>query len=474
MWGVVLVLLLSLARVTWAAPIAVSTAANLQTLIDANPTGTVFALATGIHRRGVITPKDGNVFVGTAGTILSGAVALTTWTASGSDWFATGQTQAGEVLNAAECLAAFPLCANPEDVFYDGVPLAPVASQAALAPGKFFFDYAADRIYIRDVPAGHTVETSVLPSLFIGAAKNVTLQSLVVEKYASPTQKGALQLSITASGWTIADCEFRHNHAYAIRLPDAGGWTLRNNNIHDNGHMGVAGTTRNTLLIGNTISANNYAGINPAFEAGGVKLVLAKSVRMVRNTVTNNNGPGLWCDINCVDILYGENLVTGNGDGGIYHEISYHAVIRRNVSVDNGLLRAPWVFGGQINVADGDRVETYGNTVRVQAALGNAIAYTQQERGSGWFGPLRTMQGLIHHNTVRWVPGTSFSIGAQGATEDDGLTYIALGNSWMDANLYYVDVAANVFMWYPCATNLGTLAQLQACGQDLTSIRLAP
>ena len=55
------------------------------------------------------------------------------------------------------------------------------------------------------------------------------------------------------------------------------------------------------------------------------------------NHVHHNEGPGLWTDIDNIHTLYEGNLVEHNANVGIFHEISYDAVIRNNIVRDNGL-----------------------------------------------------------------------------------------------------------------------------------------
>ena len=68
-------------------------------------------------------------------------------------------------------------------MFLDNTPLKPVDALSKVVPGTFYFDYAADKIYIADNPTGHTIEAGKLTDAFHGSATNVTVQNLVIEKY---------------------------------------------------------------------------------------------------------------------------------------------------------------------------------------------------------------------------------------------------------------------------------------------------
>ena len=63
-----------------------------------------------------------------------------------------------------------------------------VGSLSGVGPGRWYFDYGADKIYFADDPTGKTVETSVSAFAFRGGGNTVTISGLIIEKYASPPQ----------------------------------------------------------------------------------------------------------------------------------------------------------------------------------------------------------------------------------------------------------------------------------------------
>jgi hypothetical protein len=142
----------------------------------------VFTIRAGVHRLQSITPKSGQSFQGEPGAIVSGAKVLTGWVQDGSRWYVTGQTQQGPV--SGVCFLENPGCNKAEDLWIDGVLKWHATSLSGVVPGKWFFDYAADRIYVGDDPGGRSVETSVTTYAFAGGAANVTVKGLVIEKYA--------------------------------------------------------------------------------------------------------------------------------------------------------------------------------------------------------------------------------------------------------------------------------------------------
>src|SRR5687767_14705153 len=106
----------------------------------------------------------------------------------------------------------------------------PVDSLSKLVSGTFYFDYAADKIYIADDPTGKTVEAGKLDHAFEGSADGVTVQNFVIEKYNAPTQEGAIQAD---ESWTIADNELRLN--YGLGVHAMGNSKIVGNYVHDNG-----------------------------------------------------------------------------------------------------------------------------------------------------------------------------------------------------------------------------------------------
>ena len=78
---------------------------------------------------------------------------------------------------------------------------------------------------------------------------------------------------------------------------------------------------------------NNNLGYDEGWEAGGMKFVVTRGwgapLRVARNTVVNNFGPGIWTDCDSIGLIYEDNIVMNNSAGGIFHEISFGAVRSR-------------------------------------------------------------------------------------------------------------------------------------------------
>ncbi len=163
-----------------------------------------------------------------------------------------------------------------------------------------------------------------IPYAFSGmGADNVRIQGLVVEGYASPLQTGAIRYVTGqgSQGWVVEGNEVRSNKGIGIQAGPL--WRVLGNYVHHNGQMGLSGSGGEILVQGNEIAFNNTDGNNPYWEAGGTKFVFTSQLVLRDNYVHDNKGPGLWCDINNIDVLYENNRVVNNDGPGIFHEVSY-------------------------------------------------------------------------------------------------------------------------------------------------------
>jgi parallel beta-helix repeat protein len=397
---------------------AVSTSQSLRSLVASSKPGTAFVLSPGVHRLESVVPKDGDSFYGQTGAVLSGARALS-FAKDGTRWVATGQTQQGQA--AGECRSDSPACQLPEDLFVNDVMLTRVMSLDEVAPGKWFFDYDADRIYIADDPTGKNVETSVTPKAFDGNARNVTIQGLVIEKYATPAQVGTINGEATV-GWIVEGNEIRFNHGTAVLLADGG--RIASNYIHHNGQQGVGGHGTGLLIEHNEIAYNNTAGFDEFWSAGGGKFAFAVGLILRANFVHDNAGYGLWTDIDCKDVTFDGNWVQGNTKGGIHHEISQSATIENNRVIGNG--------AQGIYVNSSPNVVIANNWVE---SNGDGIWILQESRGTGTYGPRQTSNLDVRGNVIK-------SSGRTGLVQHVGdSSYFTTRNNRFEGNTYIGSVS---------------------------------
>jgi parallel beta-helix repeat protein len=419
---------------------------DVRSLIAAQPHGTKFIFGPGIYRGANITVRNGDTFEGQPGAILSGARVLQGFEFDGNRWSIGGQTSQLEGSGSCDEFLGqgYDGCQRPEQLFIDGQPLWQVTRSDQLAPGRWYFDYGADRVYLADNPDGRLVELSVTPVAFSGQARDVTISGLVIEKYANRAQHGAIDAAGSNENWLIVDSEIRYNHGTGVRTGTD--MVFRDNWVHHNGQNGIGGRGDRILVEGNEISFNGISGFNPFWEAGGTKWVLTHDLVVRNNHVHHNFGRGIWTDIDNVDSLIEGNLVENNDQSGIAHEISYAATIRNNVVRNNGLSFDVWVWGAQILVQNSSDTTVTGNTVTVAASGGDGIAVVNQNRGSGNLGNYVSRNVTVRNNDVTYLG----NVGQSGVADDTGgFACQSNGNNTFDANTYHGGTATTK-LWFWC------------------------
>jgi hypothetical protein len=335
-----------------------------------------------------------------------------------------------------------PACGLPDGVFIDDEPLAQVLSKENVEQGRFYFDHWIARIYLADDPAGHKVEATVAAFAFESLAANVLIKHLTVEKYASVAQKGAIQAQ-DAAGWIVGNCEVRLNSGAGIAI--GSGSRVRGSDIHHNGQIGITGVARDVLVENNRIWANNLHGFLAGWEAGGVKVALRDGVIFRGNHVYDNLGPGLWCDINCRNMLFEGNVVERNSGAGIFHEISFSAVIHDNVVRHNGTADSGWFWGDEILIAASQDVEVYGTTLTVSSGKCAIMLIDQSRPIEGGRNDMTKSRGkyLTRNNKIHDNETTFEGAACAGGTSDaepgyENYAVITDGNNLFDRNIYRI------------------------------------
>lgn len=302
---------------------------------------------------------------------------------------------------------------------------------------------------------------------FRPTANNVTIRDLVIKRYANPAQIGAIHgggtqgsmvVSCSASdrtadcvrGWVVENNIVHNNAGTGIRIGH--GMIVRGNKVHHNRQLGVGGVGDYVVIEGNEISYNNYNwDYNAGWEAGGTKFARTHDLIVRGNNVHHNNGFGLWTDGSNMRTLYAKNVVADNTHVGIFHEVSYDAVIRNNTVSRNGFGFMRWVYGAGIMVAHSSNTEVYGNTV---VDNWNGITGVQQERGSGFYGPFELRNLDVHDNVVTWntevVKDVNGHGGFSGVAQDVGdATLFDDRNVGFYRNAYRVPDTSKTYWTWP-------------------------
>lgn len=442
------------------AAIVLSLGDDCPAIVAAAPAGTAFVFADAGEYRLTrpIDPKDGQSFIGVKGAVIDGSRALRDFSRSKEGLFsAAHQDQQGQRLATEETAPGADRAGFPETLFIDGKPLRPVGARHAVKPGTFYFDYDADVIVIADNPSGRKVEAGVSPAAFASRAVGVTISNLTVEQFNAPVQHGAIQ---GGKNWTVENSEVRLNYGVGIIVKDGG--RITGNDVHDNGQMGIGGNGRGILVERNAIHANGFwSGIDVYWEGGGSKFAVTENLVVRDNYSHGNHGFGLWTDIDNIGTLYEGNRLVGNDGGGINHEISYDAVIRDNVFIDNGVAaRGNWMWGAAIQIQNSQNVEITGNRIDMTGGL-NGISLIQQDRGIGAFGAYRTISNLVRDNVLVSRSGEGRT---GGAADHDEPGLLRGGNSFT-ANRYFM-ADGNHWWWGDFPSGDGWQAYRRDTGQD--------
>lgn len=433
---------------------------DIQLAVNANPSGTTFIIKSGVHRLQDVNPKTGDSFIGEKGTIMNGSMVLTNWTFDGTYWSIGGQTQQGQ--QGGFCVTAYPGCIYAEDLFINDLPLTHVVNLSDVATGTWYFDYNNDKVYMKDDPTGKKVEIGTARRAFGGSADNVTIKNIVIEKYAIPAQMGAIGDQYPGKNWIIENNEVRWNHGTGLNAD--GTFVYKGNYVHHNGQKGIGGTGKGGLVDSNEVSYNNWAGYDAGWDGGGSKFANSQNLTVTNNFVHHNTGPGLWTDINNIYTLYEGNLVEDNTDAGIFHEISYDAIIRCNTVRRNGVGFDVWAWGSQIQIAASPNVKVFNNTVEVGNGKGNGIFLIQQIRGTGTYGKYVCVNDSVYQNEIYYMGtnGNSGSVGDLGENPKLGTDNYFNGNTF-----HITDVNNYQFSWAVVNLNRAiNWTELQGYGQE--------
>ena len=409
--------------------IAIAPGTLIQEVVDRAGENAVLCLKNGVHRGQAIRPRSGQRFYGEGRTVLNGSRLLTDFKRQGDHW--TAKLQLPLRRPHGECLPSAPFCNHPEAVFVDDQPLTRVSGRSQLASHTFYLDGADGLLYLADDPTGRTVEMAVAYFAFESTAADVSIANLTVEKFANAAQKGAIHAR-EGLRWTIENCEARLNSGAGIGV--GSGSRVRNCDVHENGQIGIGGNGRDISIEHNHVWSNNIYGFDGTWEAGGVKIALSDGVRFFGNHVHDNNGPGLWCDINCRNVLYEKNLVEENQDIGIFHEISFNAVIRDNVLRHNGIGDRGWFWGSDIVLAASEGVDVLNNRITVADGRCGIVLIDQGRRDNG--NRYKTRNNTVRANEMTFEGGVCAGGVSDAKPGAENFAVITEGRNLFDGNTY--------------------------------------
>ena len=421
----------------------------LQGLIDDTPRGGTLVVPAGLYRESV-TISLPIVIDGSAAEI-RGSDAWDAWRETGNGTWRSS-VPIPDLDTGGVCLEE--RCAWPEQVFLDGTALTQVAD--APGPGEFAVD-AQRHVLLADEPAGHVIEVTTRPRWVEVEAPDVELRGFTMRHVASPAQSGGIQSRRGADRLTVREVVLEDAHGALISFQDVDGAALLDSELRRGGqlavHVGGDGTRRLTVAR-NRLLDSNTEGFDPAWEAGGLKAALSSDLVLEDNVVTGNDGPGLWCDIDCRDVHYVGNRVSHNTGAGIFFDISDGAVIEDNIVWENGWDHPTWGWGAGILVSSSTAAVVRDNVLAWNAD-GISIISQRRDRAAG-----DAVRGIsVASNTVINGPAGGFLLA--WLQDWDGPLFADDGGNSGTGNAFWVDAdEADTcdFEWDGCRDTVASFA----------------
>jgi hypothetical protein len=241
---------------------------------------------------------------------------------------------------------------------------------------------------------------------FVVKTNDVTIDGFEVTGTVNPAQEGAIQVRNSAR-FTLRNVYIHHTGGACISIGTGGGHRILDSELAYCEQQGYhLSSVTDTLVAGNKIHHNNPNGAyGPGWEAGGGKAARVNGLTFEANEVYANIGPGLWCDVDCRNVVYRNNRLHHNSRMGILFEISNGALIEGNVAWENGWQFTSWGYGAGIVAASSRNVEIRNNVVAWNA---DGISIISQNRTLD--GVTQTVTGVyVHGNTIFLAPQPSDS-----------------------------------------------------------------
>jgi parallel beta-helix repeat protein len=236
----------------------------------------------------------------------------------------------------------------------------------------------------------------------------------------------------------VDDLTVRLNHGTGMTFTSSTHVTISHCRLDRNGQEGLAVYDSERFVVtANELAYNNYAGYDSNWEAGGVKFSWSRDLTVTGNFAHHNRGAGLWTDTDNKAVLYDGNTASDNADNGIFHEISYDAVIRNNITERNGK--------HGIVVDASPHVEVYANTIRDNARPQQIMArQATPVTKTGRYGPLVLENFYAHDNSVA---GGGSGLLPMNAAKGDSTFYTSRHNRFA-RNVYDLTRASRApFVW---------------------------
>jgi hypothetical protein len=453
---------------------------DVQSKVNSAGCGSTFMFSPGVYNNFSVVPLDYDQFISSTpkAAILSGATTVNNFVFNTSLKLWVGKIQITPVsAPKGQCYPGIVGCVHPEDLFFNGVLYARVNTISSVVSKSWYLNYTNGNVYVADNPTGQTIQISTTRfAIGGGNITSVVVNGFIIEKYGSPANNGAIEgidysqlTSIPSYSWLIENNEIRYNHATGVVIGSR--MTVTGNYLHHNGQLGAGGTGNNVTVTNNEIAFNNAVGYSYAW-AGGAKFVQVVGLSVTNNYSHDNNGAGLWTDIENSNVDISFNQLANNHGAGIIHEIGYNANIHDNTITNDGIDTrgtGPW-WGGGIIVSNSSSVQVYNNTL---TNCQNGIMEQSKNRGNGSNGLPYVLQNVIvYNNTITQNSGfaaglvRNYPTGTQTYT-NSGNTFGIGGSGQAAPNKYTLSPSVKfVWLFNNVANSQITEQQWQALGNN--------
>lgn len=279
------------------------------------------------------------------------------------------------------------------------------------------------------------------------AASNVTIgKNVHIEEgtSASPQYWGTVwsdgvdnlvfQGSVARSAWA------------GIAIKGGSGHVISGSSFFENGALGIRLDSVHKTVVENVASyGNNTDGHDPGWEAGGIKVSGnyggASTVAVVGGMFYDNDGSGIWFDVDTTNCNISDNTVHHNTRAGVLYELSSGANIHGNIVYENGFGFKSWGFGAGILIQNSSNCSVHSNTLAWNA---DGIVVLSQDRGSAAWNNVtgnRVDNNFIAHEDNN-EPWGSFA-GAVLEDWDGVATKASSGNGGAGNTYYFTDWLAS-------------------------------
>jgi hypothetical protein len=332
-----------------------------------------------------------------------------------------------------------------------------------IAPGKYYKDETAGRIYIGDDPTQfEAIKRTYDNRAYMADLPLVDIQFIggIFEGYAPGMQIGAISQLNVSNNLILQNVVTRYNAGVGYILNNGG--EARNCISEYNAQMGAGAGGNSPKIIGGILRKNNIHGTPFNNEAGACKF--ANTVNAIIDGVLaiDNFGRGTWADINNRDILITNVTAYGNGRAGIYTELSPYGAKVWNCKLYGNQI-APGINGydrGQLRCENHGYPDFRNNVITVPAGTAGkrecGVAFVQNNRSQTSVIHEALLQGnqielMETANSVYWSAINNYPVAPFTVTAQD--------------NVYRSPDVGEVYYY----GQRRTLASLQASGVEARS-----